>query len=87
MESAILNSVLIWGQLIWGQVNLGSVTISTPFLSYLPDFERIPIALVFSIHCLAVNVKLFSPACFLNTSNSMGLKFRLYICSTDLIIQ
>src|SRR5690606_8045934 len=48
---------------------------------YRPDFETIPIALVLSIHRLGVITKLFSPACFLNPSNSTGLKSGLFIIS------
>src|SRR5665213_1708967 len=40
-----------------------------------------PIAFVFSIQRLGVITKLFIPACFLNPSNSTGLKFGLYIVS------
>lgn len=45
---------------------------------YLPDFEIIPLALVASIHFWGERVKAFSPASFLNLSNSIGLKFGLY---------
>ena len=43
--------------------------------------EMIPIAFVDSIQRLGVSTKLLSPACFLNPSNSRGLKLGLYICS------
>jgi hypothetical protein len=46
---------------------------------YLPDFDVIHRALVHSIHFFGVSTKLFSPAYFLNPSNSRGLKSRLYI--------
>ena len=40
-------------------------------------------ALVVSIHFFGVKTKLFRPACFLNPSNSRGLKFGLYSCSQN----
>ena len=45
---------------------------------YRPDIAVIPIALVDSTHFVGDIVKAFSPASFLNPSNSMGLKFGLY---------
>lgn len=43
--------------------------------------EIMPIALVDSIHCLGVRVKLLRPANFLNPSNSTGLNSGLSSCS------
>jgi len=40
-----------------------------------------PMAFVRPIHWPGVSVKLFSPACFLNPSNSTGLKAGLFNCS------
>ena len=45
---------------------------------YRPDIAVIPIALVDSTHFVGDIVKAFSPASFLNPSNSMGLKLGLY---------
>ena len=45
---------------------------------YRPGLDIIPIALVFSIHCLGVRVKLFVPLSILKASNSMPLKFGLF---------
>ncbi len=45
---------------------------------YLPDLLTIPMALVDSIHFFGDKVKAFEPACFLNPSNSTGLKPGLF---------
>lgn len=48
---------------------------------YFPRFEYMPIAFVFSHYWLTLSVKVWSPAWFLNPSNSTELKFGLYIDS------
>ena len=45
---------------------------------YRPDIAVIPIALVDSTHFVGDIVKAFSPASFLNPSNSMGLQFSFF---------
>jgi len=44
---------------------------------YFPRFEYIPIAFVLSHHSVTLNVNVWSPALFLNPSNSTELKFGL----------
>src|SRR3989338_496908 len=76
--SSFLFLILVWFMLY---ANSNAMSLCAKVPPYLPDFEIIPLAFVFSIHRFAVRLKLFNHACFLNTSNSMGLKCELFMRS------
>ena len=61
--------------------NSNAISVCAKVPPYRPGLEIIPIAFVEVIHFCGDNVKEFSPASFLNPSNSRGLKFGLFIFS------
>ncbi len=58
--------------------NLKAMSLYAKVPPYLPDLHIMPTAFVAPIHFWGDNVNAFRPACFLNSSNSRGLKFGLY---------
>jgi hypothetical protein len=60
------------------EANSKAISLCAYVPPYLPLFEIIPLALVFSIHCLGVKIKLLEPDLYLNLSNSMGLNNGLF---------